>query len=610
MTDDIQSRRLEREISARKQAEALLEQKSLELFIQANERQEVLDALKESEERFRLMVQFSPDAIMIEADGQIVFANASARQMYKETVQNILLGKTLDELALYENPHNKINVSENEIELISMRLDGMPLEVAVRFVNLVYGGSQAKQVIVRDISERKKLEYQLEYQASHDALTGISNRAALLMKMQEAITFAGRHGFPVWIVFVDFDHFKSINDRFGHRGGDQVLSIISARLRSVLRKNDALGRYGGDEFILVLSGGPESELNSQFLDRIMKIAHEPIFIDHHELRVTCSLGVSSFPADGDTTQKLLDHADAAMYRAKESGRNLYQFYNAEIQAKVLERAEIEGSLNFALDRDEFFLHYQPQIDLRTGQIVGAEALLRWQHPDLGILMPDRFIKYAEATGLISRIGTWALLQACEQCMSWHRAGLGRLRIAVNLSVRQLNGLDLIELVDTALSVSGLPPDCLELELTESLMMSNVELSLNTLRALHDKGVQIAVDDFGTGYSSFTYLNRLPLDCMKIDRQFVSNLGKEGELESEIITRTLIQLAHNLHLRVIAEGVETPAQLQILRDQGCNEIQGFLYSPALSARHFEARVREHRLEEWQGHTTAPSLRQVL
>ncbi|MEO0317466.1 MAG: hypothetical protein RL404_1143 [Pseudomonadota bacterium] len=487
--DDMLQRRLARETSARKQAEALLEQKSLELFLEAQERQQALDALRESQQ-------------------------------------------------------------------------------------------------------------QLAWQASHDALTGVHNRKALLERLEDILANASRHGFPVWVAFIDLDRFKYINDRYGHAIGDRLLVMLSARLREVLRREDLIGRYGGDEFILVLQGDARHELSTQAIDRIMAAICEPLSFDGFVLNITSSVGIAAFPSDGDQPSMLIERADAAMYRAKESGRNVCQFYNAEIHARVQERALIESTLPPALADKQLMLHYQPQLSLADGKLVGAEALIRWQHPELGLLLPDRFIPLAGESRLINRIGAWALNEACQQCAGWHRAGLGRLRIAVNLSLRQLNGLELITLVDQALAASGLPADCLELELTESLMMTNIELTLETLRALHERGVKVALDDFGTGYSSFAYLKQLPLSCLKVDREFVRDLGDDSAGDSEVIVRSLIQLAHNLGLRVIAEGVETSAQLAMLCALGCDEMQGWLYSQALPAVDFDAVAREHRDEDWR------------
>ncbi len=602
LADDLNARRLARAISAREQAENLLEQKSLELYHQAEERQRVLDALRESEERYRLIVELSPDAILIEVNGEIVFTNPSARLIFRETHHLSLIGRSLaslirraqtetDALRLMINP-------ESETEEVAIRLDGSAFDVSVYRISLTYQGQPAIQMVARDISIRKKLEYQLSFQATHDPLTGMNNRSALLERLSDAISYAHRSSLPVWVAFIDLDRFKFINDHYGHRIGDQVLTGISSRLRSVLRSNDALGRFGGDEFIVVLRGGPEVDMSSETLERIMQAVAEPMKIDGHSLVVNCSVGVSVFPQDGDSPQQLLEMADAAMYRAKQSGRNRCQFFNQDIQAQLQERARIESEFSGAIERGEFLLKYQPQIDLRSGAVAGAEALLRWQHPELGLLSPDRFVYMAEESTHINEIGAWVLNTATAQCADWHKMGLGHLRIAVNLSARQLNGQPLIRLVEQALAQSGLPPHCLELELTESLMMSNIELTLETLQILHAMGVQIAIDDFGTGYSNFSYLRKLPISCLKIDRQFINDLSEPGSRDTTIITQTLITLAHNLHLRVVAEGVETENQLGLLHQQGCDEIQGFIYSQALSPDDFRKAMQAHDPTRWQ------------
>jgi diguanylate cyclase (GGDEF)-like protein/PAS domain S-box-containing protein len=602
LPDDIHARRLAREIGAREQAEALLEQKYMELFQQAQERQCALDALSESEERYRLIVERSPDAILIEVNGQIVFANPAARLIFRETPDRPLLGRSLALLFRRAEAETsalmEITTPAFEAEEIALRLDGSAFEVSVHRVSSMCRGRPAMQLLVRDISTRKKLEYQLAYQATHDALTGTNNRRALLDHLSDAIAYAYRNQLAVWVAFIDLNRFKLINDRFGHRIGDLVLVSISQRLRQVLRVNDVLGRFGGDEFIVVLRGGTDAAMSSDILDRIMQAVAEPLTVEGHQLRINCSVGVAVFPQDGTTPQLLLERADAAMYRAKESGLHRCQFFNEEIHQHLQTRARIESDLAGAMERGEFFLEYQPQIDLNTGNVVGAEALLRWRHPDLGLMTPERFIDPAEESQLITEIGTWVLDQACKQCAAWHQSGMGRLRIAVNLSARQLNGLPLIRLVDTALTRSGLPADCLELELTESLMMSNIDITKETLQKLHTMGVQVAIDDFGTGYSSFLHLGRLPLACLKIDRQFIHDLSNLDMHDTSIITRTLIQLAQNLGLRVIAEGVENQEQLRLLQQQGCDEIQGFLYSGALVPDEFERQLRLHQPERWR------------
>lgn len=583
---DIQARRLAREISAREQAEELLEQKSLELFNQALDRERAAIALRESEERYRLIVELSPDAILIEVDEKIVFANSAARILFCESEVNTLSGKSLLSLAgsafqaKIEADLQGLRSGQkcSESEELAVRLDGSSFEISVQRVAMSYNGKNAVQMIARDISSRKLLEQQLAHQATHDGLTGIPNRHRLIEALSEALNFADRYQFPVWVAFIDLDRFKFINDHYGHRVGDKLLINLTRRLQGVMRKTDTLGRYGGDEFILVLRGGPDDSMNDIMIERIMDAVNEPMEIDGHRLQIGCSLGLATYPADGSNPDNLIENADIAMYRAKKSGRNQHQFFTREMNQQHQERGQIESALYNVLERNELFLEYQPQLDLRSGRIKGFEALLRWQHPELGLLAPSRFISIAEENGMINRIGEWLIQQACRQCAEWERAGLGQLRVAVNLSVRQLDAGGLFNIITSALAASGLAPERLELELTETLMMSDLERTLEVLHQLRAIGVGIAVDDFGTGYSSFAYIKRLPLDTLKIDQSFIQEL-EESE-DGPIIVHALIQLAHNLKLRVVAEGVETSLQYEFLKQYDCDEIQGYFYCKPL------------------------------
>lgn len=337
--EELLQRRLAREISARQQAESLLEQKSLELYIEAQERQAALLKLQESEERYRMIVELSPDAIMVQMDGQLAFANPAARRMFAENSQRQIIGLTLDDLGLASDMARATEDPGERIETVATRLDGSRFEIALRCLPMSYDGKAAMQVVARDISDRKRLEKELAHQAAHDSLTGVSNRRSLLASLSETLAFARRHSMPFWVVFIDLDHFKQINDRFGHRAGDRLLAIITSRLRQLLRQDDIIGRYGGDEFVLLLRGGPEARLSTSLLERIMQVVPEPIDFEGHKLEVTCSLGVTAYPQDGDSEDVLIERADAAMYIAKTSGRNIYRLYNADVHQQYKEQAQ-------------------------------------------------------------------------------------------------------------------------------------------------------------------------------------------------------------------------------------------------------------------------------
>ncbi len=601
ISPDILARQLARESHARMQAETLLEQKSLALFHQARQREQALAELRESEERYRLIVELSPDAILIAVDEAIVFANSAARLLFSETTADSLLGKNLltltadQDRSKAEEELQRVSIGERciETEELAMRLDGSTFSVSVQRVALTYQGKHAAQMVARDISARKQLEQQLAHQANHDILTGIPNRQRLNDVLEQALGYADRYTVPVWVGFIDLDRFKFINDHYGHRVGDQLLMTVARRVQSVLRHTDTIGRFGGDEFVLVLRGGPHEHMNAAIVERIMESISKPIVIDGHHIRITCSLGLATYPADGKNSQSLIEHADVAMYRAKESGRHLCQFYTAEMNQQFVERNRLESALYTVLERDELFLHYQPIVDLHSGRIVGVEALLRWEHPELGRLGPDRFIPIAEECGMITKIGAWVMHQACRQCAIWNQSGLSPLRVAVNLSVRQLDSPELINTIEVALLETGLAPGLLEIELTETLMMTDVDRSLHLLKKLRHMGVRVAVDDFGTGYSSFAYLKRLMLDSLKIDQSFIR--GLDNDAENQAIVRTMIQLAHSLKLQVIAEGVESEAQLAFLQQWHCDEFQGYLVSRPQSAADMDALLHARRLQ---------------
>ncbi|MGH8532085.1 MAG: putative bifunctional diguanylate cyclase/phosphodiesterase [Gammaproteobacteria bacterium] len=439
-----------------------------------------------------------------------------------------------------------------------------------------------------DITERKRAEeearsreVQIHHLAFHDALTELPNRVLLLDRLRQALAQAERDGAQIAVLYIDLDRFKTINDTLGHPAGDELLRQVASRLRTVLREGDTVARLGGDEFVILLPHVLTARDAAQVAIKALGAMSVPFSVFGHELHATTSIGLGLFPKDGTDAETLLKHADTALYQAKDRGRQQYQFFDAAMNAQAHERLLLENHLRRALLRGELSLHYQPQIDLRSNAVVGVEALLRWQHPERGMVPPDEFIPIAEETGLIAEIGEWVLRTACNQASTWQAAGLPPVRMAVNLSVRQLlRQFDLPALVGAVLRDSGLAARSLELEITESTLMADPGHAIEVLRELHEMGLQITVDDFGTGYSSLSYLKRLPLDRIKIDQSFVRDIPEDAD--DVVIVQTILAMAKQLKIGVVAEGVETLAQCQFLREQRCEEAQGYLFSRPLRA----------------------------
>jgi diguanylate cyclase (GGDEF)-like protein/PAS domain S-box-containing protein len=428
----------------------------------------------------------------------------------------------------------------------------------------------------RDISERMAAQERLQYLAQHDVLTGLPNRALFLDRLQQALARARWHDRGVAVMFIDLDRFKHINDSLGHHIGDRLLIELGGRLEYNLRDGDTVAHFGGDEFVILLTDLASEHDIPPIARKTLGTLEHPFVIDGRELYVTGSIGISLYPNDGADPNTLLKNADAAMYRAKDTGKNNFQFYSAELSAKAFERLDVETRLRRALDRGEFLLHYQPIVDLERGRISGVEALLRWQHPDLGLVAPADFIPVLEETGLIVPVGEWVLHTACSQARRWQGPGIEwPLRMAVNLSGRQFRDGSLVRSVDQVLKDTGMNPKSLELEITESVLMHSHDGSEEVLDLLHARGVRLAIDDFGTGYSSLSYLKRFPLHALKIDRSFVRDVATDAEDAS--IVRATIAMARSLRLDVVAEGLEGPEQLKVVRDAGCQEAQGYYFA---------------------------------
>jgi diguanylate cyclase (GGDEF)-like protein/PAS domain S-box-containing protein len=426
-----------------------------------------------------------------------------------------------------------------------------------------------------DVTETRCAQEALRHLATHDPLTGLPNRTLLHDRLQRMVAAAQRHQSQVWVVFLGLDRFKFFNDSLGHKAGDAFLKTVAERLQQVLRQTDTVARLGSDEFVLLLGEQPGTRLNFVLLDRIAHAIGQSIAFGQKEFFLGCSMGVAAYPADGVDADALIERADLAMFQAKERGRGNYQFYTADMTSRALERLRIDNALRTALEREELLLHYQPQLDLASGRVVGMEALLRWRHPDMGMVSPDRFIAVAEETGLIVPIGDWVLRTACRQVRALHDAGFAQMRVAVNLSARQFGHSELLASIEAALAEAGIAPYFLEIELTESLIMKDVDQAIGILKDLKRLGVTLSIDDFGTGYSSLAYLKRFPLDILKIDRSFVADVNADPD--DAAIVASIISLAHNLRLKVIAEGVETREQLDYLRQLGCDQMQGYYFS---------------------------------
>ncbi|MHB9130783.1 MAG: putative bifunctional diguanylate cyclase/phosphodiesterase [Armatimonadota bacterium] len=444
------------------------------------------------------------------------------------------------------------------------------------------------QGIMQDVTERKQAEETIRHQAFHDTLTDLPNRVLFHDRLTVALKHAHRNKKKLAVMFLDLDRFKTINDTLGHAVGDQLLQGVAGRLRRLLREDDTVSRLGGDEFTLLLPEITHADDAANVARKILETFRPAFEIDGRELYVTTSIGISLYPNDGLDAQALLQNADTALYHAKEQGRNLYQFYTPSMNARTLERLSLENNLRYALEREQFVVHYQPQVALESGQVIGMESLVRWQHPEMGLVSPAQFIPLAEETGLIEPIGEWVLHEACSQSMRWQHDGFPPLKVAVNLSARQFHQSNLCEMVAKVLQDTGLQPHLLELEITESVAMRNVEYSVMVMRNLKGMGIQLSMDDFGVGYSSLIYLKKFPINTLKIDQSFIRGLNSDPN--DEAIATAIIAMAQSLHLQVIAEGVETEEQLTFLRTHQCNGMQGYFFSKPLPSDAFGQLLR--------------------
>ncbi|WP_151632607.1 bifunctional diguanylate cyclase/phosphodiesterase [Noviherbaspirillum aerium] len=594
---------------------------ALEGFIQdITRRKQSEQALHEAERRFRSLFENAVEGIFQSTPnmGYLAVNPALARMYgYASPEQMIDTLRDIDQ-QLYVDGSRRLDF------LDQMNCHGQVInfesQVRQRNGNLIWISENARAVrdghgrilffegTVVDITERRMYEARIRHQATHDALTGLPNRNLLYDRLQQAIHGSQRtHGITA-VAFIDLDQFKFINDSLGHLAGDELLKVVTARLKSCVRATDTVARQGGDEFVLVLTQQKSIEAVTDTVRRIIAVVAEPWTHNGIDLHVTCSVGISVCPNDGQDAETLLRNADSAMYKAKELGRNNFEYFTAAMNLDATARLEMLNSLRQVLSNEELLLHYQPKVDLASGRVVGAEALLRWRHPVRGLVPPSSFIPLAEESGMIMAIGEWVLRAACVQNVAWQRAGRPCIPISVNLSPRQLARHDIVDLVADVLQSTGLAPGCLELEITETVLMRDVDNSLAILRKLKELGVRISIDDFGTGYSSLNYLKRFPVDTLKIDRSFVHDIATDQD--DAAIVKAVISLAHILNLRVVAEGVEEEDQRRFLMENGCDEVQGFYFGGPVEAEVFGEMCLRHIPESLLDRADQASAKRLL
>jgi diguanylate cyclase (GGDEF)-like protein/PAS domain S-box-containing protein len=556
------------------------------------------EALFEEKERAQVTLNSIGDAVISTDEwGQVTYLNTVAEKLAGWSLAEAD-GHPLDEVfhiidaTTREPVPNPMMVAMRENKTVGLtpncvliRRDGLEaaIEDSAAPIHDRRGQVTGAVMVFHDVSVARALALRMSYLAQHDSLTDLPNRILLNDRINQAISLAHRHRQKLAVLFLDVDRFKHVNDSLGHDIGDRLLQSVARRLHACVRSSDTLSRQGGDEFVVLLSEMAHQLDAAVCADKILAALNVPHVIDQHELHLTVSIGIAIYPEDGQDAQTLLKNADFAMYHAKDSGRSNYQFFRSDLNARAIEQHSLEDGLRHALERQEFVLHYQPKMNLQTGAIIGAEALIRWNHPERGVVAPAEFIHIAEECGLIVPIGRWVLREVCRQARAWQVAGLPRLRVAINISPVELRAKDFVQGVRAILTETRMDPGCVELELTETFLMQDSGSTGAVLRELKDIGVALALDDFGTGYSSLSYLKRFPIDTLKIDRSFVSDLDTNADDAS--IVSAVISMGESLHMRVVAEGVETREQLAFLKEHNCPFGQGFYFSLPVPAGEF-------------------------
>ncbi|MEQ1516788.1 MAG: EAL domain-containing protein [Usitatibacteraceae bacterium] len=556
-------------------------------------RYEAEKAIRESEERLQKFADATNEGIVFIEGTLVVDCNGAMARMMRST-HTALVGRLLKEFVSPEDFEkvlsNRTSGFEQPYEIFVIRDDGSKFAAECVGKDLDYGGVTHRMTVIRDISDRKQAEARIQFLAHHDTLTHLPNRTLLLERIRTAISRAHRNKTEIGIMFLDLDNFKTINDSLGHYAGDELLKRVASRVQSCLRGSDLVGRLGGDEFLVMLPDLYGAEDIGPVVEKIAAAISEPFSLEEQQLSISASIGVSVFPRDGETPDALIRNADAAMYLAKERGRNNWQFFQASLNKQAFQALALESGIRKAIRELEFTLHYQPEVRTDTRRPTAIEALIRWKHPELGLLGPDQFISVAEHRGLIMPIGRWVINEAIRQAREWADLGVS-IPIAINLSAIQFKQKDLVEDIAARLKEHGVSGEMIELELTESLFLEDVNATAKTLGRLKDLGVSLAVDDFGTGYSSLSYLKRYPIDKVKIDRSFVRDIP--GDDDDVAITVAIINLAASLGLRVVAEGVETKEQAHFLEEHQCDFLQGYYIARPLAPADALAWIKRQR-----------------
>lgn len=543
-------------------------------------------SIRESEERLGKFADATREGILFHNNGIITDCNQAAAEFIKQKPADLIGRNAFDFVAPESREEVLANIRNNfehPYEATLLRTDGTRFTAELVGKEIVYKGNLHRMTVVRDISDRKEAEARIQFLAHHDTLTHLPNRALLMDRLNQTLAAARRHGNQIGILFLDLDNFKTINDSLGHYAGDALLKRVASRLQGILRGVDLVGRFGGDEFLVVITDLHHANDIIPVVEKIAEAISEPFSLESQILNVSSSIGISIFPRDGENADTLIKNADAAMYLAKERGRNNYQFFTTSLQQSAFAALSMESGIRKAIKGVQFVLHYQPEIDVASGALIGVEALIRWRHPELGLLHPDQFIPIAEHRGLIMPIGKWVLEQACHQAHEWRNAGMPKIPIAINLSAIQFRQSSLAEDISRILTEHNLGGEDIELELTESMLMEDVVATSKLLHGFKDLGIKLAMDDFGTGYSSLSYLKRFPIDKLKIDRSFIRDIPADPD--DVAITIAIINLAKSLGIKVLAEGVEHEYQVEFLKAQQCDQMQGYHIAYPMPAEEF-------------------------